>query len=289
VTPAKKPGPPGTGRRRARARFADGLRIVLLVLVLLGSLFPLFWMFAISIKGEGTTIRTLADLIPSKPSLEHYRAIWDAGSFPRYVWNSVLVAAIVVAGNLLFASMVGYALARRAFRGKRWVTLGVFATLMVPKQVTMLPLYLLCARLKLVDTYFALTLPFLVDAFNVFFLTQYFRALPADLEEAARLDGAGDFRIFFRVALPLAAPALAVVGIHTFLVSWNSFLYPLILTNSDRMRTLPVGLALLAQGEHSVDWGHLMAGSAFASIPVLLAFLFFQRFLIEGITQGAGK
>jgi multiple sugar transport system permease protein len=148
---------------------------------------------------------------------------------------------------------------------------------------------LLAARLHLIDSYAALIAPFLVDAFNVFLMRGYIEQLPEDLEEAARVDGASEWRIFFSIVLPLARPALAVVGINTFLVNWNNFLYPLILTNSESMRTLPVGLALYAQGEHSVDWGHLMAGSAIATLPILAAFLVFQKHIIEGITAGAGK
>jgi multiple sugar transport system permease protein len=160
---------------------------------------------------------------------------------------------------------------------------------MVPRQVTMIPVYILMSRLHLLNTYAALVLPFLVDGFNVFLMSQYILALPEELEDAARVDGASDLRVFFRVVMPLAKPALAVVAINTFLVSWNSFLYPLILTNSETMRTLPVGLALYSQGEHSVDWGHLMAGASLAALPVIAAFVLFQRQIIEGLTAGAGR
>jgi multiple sugar transport system permease protein len=161
--------------------------------------------------------------------------------------------------------------------------------LMVPRQITMVPLYLLISRLHMIDTYFALTLPFLVDAFNVFLISQYITSLPTELEDAARVDGASDMGIFFRIVLPLSRPALAVVGINTFLVSWNSFLYPLILTNTEGMRTLPVGLALYSQGEHSVDWGHLTAGSTVCALPIIIVFLLFQRHIIEGITAGSSR
>ena len=256
---------------------------------LLTMLFPLYWMALLSLKTEGFTLSRPADLLPVGLTLANYREVWASGPFARYFLNSALVATVVVGGNLLFASMAGYAFARRSFRGKRLLWVTVLGSLMIPKQITMIPIYILAARLHALDTYAALTVPFVVDAFNVFLMRQYIRQLPVDLEEAARVDGASDWSVFRRVVLPLARPALAVVGINTFLVNWNSFLYPLILTSSEHMRTIPVGLALAGQGQHAVDWGHLMAGSMLATLPVLAAFLVFQRHIIEGITAGAGK
>ena len=256
---------------------------------LLTMLFPLYWMALLSLKSEGFHLSAAVDLLPAGLTLQNYRDVWQAGPFGRYFLNSTLVAGVVVAGNLLFASMVGYALARRRFRGKPLLWTAILASLMIPKQVIMIPLYILVAKTRLLDTYAALTLPFLVDAFNVFLMRQYIQQLPVDLEEAARVDGAGEWAVFRRVVIPLARPALAVVGINTFLVNWNSFLYPLILTSSETMRTIPVGLALYSQGQHAVDWGHLMAGSMLATIPVLAVFLLFQRHIIEGITAGAGR
>jgi multiple sugar transport system permease protein len=252
-------------------------------------LFPLYWMTLLSLRTEGSGLIGPAALLPSGLTLQNYRDVWVAGSFGRYFLNSTLVALAVVAGNLIFAAMVGYAFARRRFAGKGPLWLAVLATLMIPKQVILVPLYALVAKVRLLDSYAALTVPFLVDAFNVFLMRQYIQQLPIDLEEAARVDGAGDASVFWRVVMPLSRPALAVVGINTFLVNWNSFIFPLILTSSEGMRTLPVGLALYSQGQHAVDWGHLMAGSMLATLPVLLVFLLFQRHIIEGITAGAGK
>jgi multiple sugar transport system permease protein len=231
---------------------------------------------------------SLVGSAPGDP-FANYREVWESGRFGRYLWNSAVVAAAVVAGNLIFAAMAGHALARGRFRGRNLVFAAALATLMVPRQISMIPLYLLVARLGWIDTYAALIVPFLVDAFNVFLLRQAFLAVPAELEDAARVDGASDLRIFATISLPLVKPALAVLAINTFLASWNSFLYPLVLTNSDEMRTLPVGLALISQGEHSVDWGHLMAGSSIAALPVILVFLVFQRQIVRGIMAGAGR
>ncbi|MFH0777695.1 MAG: carbohydrate ABC transporter permease [Candidatus Eisenbacteria bacterium] len=262
---------------------------IVLLLLLVSTLFPLYWMVVTSLRGEASVVKSTVELLPRRPSLENYVDVLNSGPFGRYFLNSVLVSVVVVLGNLVLASMVGYGMARREFRGKRLLTVAIISMLMVPRQITMIPLYLLISKLHMMNTYFALTLPFLVDAFNVFFISQYVTSLPLELEEAARIDGAGDMRIFFRIVLPLSKPALAVVGINTFLVNWNSFLYPLILTNSEGMRTLPVGLALYSQGEHSVDWGHLTAGSGICAFPIIIVFLLFQRHIIEGITAGSGK
>jgi multiple sugar transport system permease protein len=141
-------------------------------------------------------------------------------------------------------------------------------------------------RMGLIDSYWALTLPFLVDPFNIFLIRQYLLSIPTDCEEAARIDGAGEMFILFRVVFPMLTPVLAVVAIHTTLTNWNSFLFPFILTNSTSMRTLPVGLALLSQGAYSIDWGHLMAGAVLSALPVVVAFLIFQRRIIGGLTTG---
>jgi multiple sugar transport system permease protein len=257
-------------------RLALALGLAVLLLALATMLSPLLTMFRLS-------------LAAGPDPLANYHEVWESGRFGRYLWNSAIVAAVVVAGNLAFASLAGHALARSRFRGRGLVFAAVLVTLMVPRQVSMIPLYLLVARLGWIDTYAALIVPFLVDAFNVFLLRQAFLTVPAELEDAARVDGASDLRIFASISLPLVKPALAVLAINTFLASWNSFLYPLVLTNSDEMRTLPVGLALISQGEHSVDWGHLMAGSSIAALPVILVFLLFQRQIVRGIMAGAGR
>ncbi len=243
----------------------------------LAMLYPLVWMVRVAL----TT--------PDGWGWQNFREVWRGAAFDRYLFNSAVVAVAVVGGNALFASMVGYALARRRFGGSRGVMALVLSTLMVPRQVTMIPLYLLIARLGWIDTYWALTVPFLVDAFNVFLMRQAFLGVPVELEEAARVDGAGEWKIFWSIGLPLVKPSLAVLAINTFLTHWNSFLYPLVLTNTERMRTLPVGLALYSQGEHSVDWGLMMAGSTIAVLPVVALFVAFQRHIVSGIMAGAGR
>jgi multiple sugar transport system permease protein len=220
------------------------------------------------------------------PDAGNYAALLSDARVLRFTLNSVVVTLTILAGNVLFASMVGYAFARGRFPGKDPLFLLVLATLMIPKQVLMVPLYLLVVRLRLVDSYAALTVPFLVDAMNVFLMRQVIASIPSDLEDAARIDGASEAAVFFRVVLPLAGPGLAVLAVTTFIAHWNDFLYPLLFTTSESMRTLPVGLALLAQGEHSVDWPRLMAGAMIATAPVVALFLLFQRRIVEGLLKG---
>ncbi len=274
---------------RARAVARSPLAPWLLAPVLLTMLVPFLWMLFLSLQPGAGGQLSVEQLRNARFDLVHYRELLSEGAFPRYLLNSIVVALAVVFGNVLTGAMVGYALARKRFPGNRALTWGVIATLMVPKQVLMIPLYLVLAKLHLLNTYAALVLPFFVDAFSIFLVRQYVLALPAELEDAARVDGAGELRIFATIVLPLLRPALAVVAINAFLLNWNSFLYPLIFTDSDALRTLPVGLALFAQGEHATDWGLLMAGSTISVLPVIVAFLFFQRQILEGMTAGAEK
>lgn len=206
----------------------------------------------------------------------------------KYLINSFIVGAAVTVGNILFCFMVGYALSRYSFIGRNFWFYTVIFVLMIPVHIMIIPLYLLIFKLGLYDTYAALILPFLVNPIGIFLIKQYIDTLPSSMEEAARIDGAGEFRILFRIVMPLCKPALAVLAIQVFLTNWNSFLFPFILTSSESVRTLPVGLALY-QGHQAIDWPHLMAGSSLAVIPVLVIFLLFQRHIISGITAGAIK
>lgn len=218
----------------------------------------------------------------------NYIDVLISGPFGRYFFNSALISFIVTFGNLLFSSMVGYAFARKDFPAKRTMFLLILSSLMIPPQVLMVPIFILMKNLNWLNTYWALTVPAMVTPFNIFLMRQYISKLPLALEDAARIDGANDFQIFFKIILPLAKPALAVVGINTFMGSWNTFLYPFILTNTTQMRTLPVGLALY-KSLQGADWVHLMAGSAITAIPVIVVFLSFQRYIIAGLTAGASK
>ena len=222
-------------------------------------------------------------------TLEHYRLIIGQAGFLTYIMNSFIVLTAVVVGNIVFSIMVGYAFARYRFPFKRLMFLIVLGTLMIPKQTLMIPLLDLMVRLGLHNTLWALILPFCVDGFNVFLMKQYIENLPKDLEEAARADGAGEWQILWHVITPLAKPAISVIIINTAIINWNAFLFPLIFIDSAHLRTLPVALSMLVQGQYGTDWGALMAGASVSSLPIIIIFWIFQKEIIEGITSGALK
>jgi len=253
------------------------LKYAVLSLICAVMVFPLVWMVALSVSSTsgGTT-------------LDNFAYIFSVNRFGRYLFNSILVAGIVTAGNILFCFMTGYALARRKIIGGKLWLYTILIVLMVPAHIVIIPIYIMMNKLGLYDSYAALILPWLVNPIGLFLVRQYISTLPSSLEEAARIDGAGEFRILFRIVMPLCRPALAILAIHAFMTNWNSFLFPFILTSSEQYRTLPVALALLL-GYQSIDWHQLMAGSVVAVAPIMAAFLVFQRHIIAGITAGAFK
>lgn len=222
-------------------------------------------------------------------TLDAYRLVLGNAGFLTFVWNSFFVLTLVLLANTVFSLMVGYAFARYDFFAKKPLFWLVLATLMVPKQTLMIPLLDLMVRLGIHNTLWAMILPFCVDGFNLFLVKQYIQGLPSDLEDAARADGAGELAILWHVIVPLCRPAIAVLIINTSIITWNSFLFPLIFTDSVGVRTLPVALAMFAQGPHATDWGALMAGASVSSLPIIAIFWFFQKEIIEGITSGALK
>ena len=257
--------------------------------VALLSLAPLLYMARVSLSPGGDLPVAPADWFGRPFSLEHYRDLWNGGPMARFTLNSLIVTCVAVPIQILLAAAAGHALARSRFLGKGALLALATAFLVLPRQVTLIPLYLLMSRLGLLDTYAALILPHLAEPFGVLFMAHYYQTMSPELEEAARTDGLSGRAIFWRILLPLSGPGLAVVGVNGFLTTWNSFLHPLVLTTSESMRTLPVGLALFAQSEFAVDWGALLAGSSVATIPVVLAFAFFQRQIVEGVLQGSGR
>lgn len=218
----------------------------------------------------------------------NYIDVLVSGPFGRYFFNSALIAFVVTLGNLIFSTMVGYVFARRDFPFKQTFFLLIVGSIMIPPQVLAVPVFILMKNIGWLNTYWALTVPSLVLPFNVFLMRQYISGLPIDIEDAALVDGANMGQILFKIIMPLARPALAVVGINTFMGAWNTFLYPFLLTNTSQMRTLPVGLALY-KSLYSVDWVHLMAASSITAIPVIIVFLMFQKHIIASLTKGAVK
>lgn len=255
--------------------------VVTIALVLV--ITPFAWMVLGSFKSEGELRRVPPTWLPESASLDNYTQLFTRLDFATYFANSVIVAVAVTAGNLIFCSMLGYALAMLNFPGKKALLVLVLATLMIPGVVTFVPLFVLVANAGLIDSLPGLILPFLAAPFGVFLMRQFISGLPPDLLDAGRVDGAGELRIFARIILPLCGPALATLGILTFLGSWNSFLWPLVVAQTESTYTLPVALALYSIGQNSTQYGLLLAGACVVVLPLLIVFLMFQRHVIEGI------
>ena len=256
-----------------------GVLSVLLVVVIA----PFVWMILGSFKTQGELLQSPPTWWPETVTLDNYTQLFSRLNFKQYFFNSTVVAVCVTAGNLLFCSMLGYALAMLDFKGKKILFIVVMGTLMIPGVVTFVPLFVLVANIGLIDTLPGLILPFLAAPFGVFLMRQFFLGLPRDLLDAGRVDGAGELRIFRQIFLPLAGPALATLGILTFLGSWNNFLWPLVVAQQEKTYTLPVALALYSTGQNSTQYGLLLAGATVVVVPVLVIFLIFQRRVIEGI------
>lgn len=260
------------------------------IVVIVLALAPVAWMLSTSIKPEREIITTAIRWIPDNPTLDHFQAI--TSNFPMVQWlgNSLFTATAATVLVLVLDSLAGYAFARMEFRGRNVLFMIVLSMLFVPVQITVVPLFILFSRIGLTDTYWALILPVGANVTGVFLMRQFFLSIPSELEDAARVDGAGALRTFVSIVLPLARPALTAVAIITFLSTWNSFLWPLIVTRSDAVRTLPVGIAQflslragMVQGQMSI--GQSMAGAVFAALPPIIVFVILQRYFIEGISR----
>lgn len=276
---------PTRARPRNRAGGGGILLHIALVVGLLLLVGPFLYMLLGSFKTT-TELRSVPPTwIPENATLENYRNLFERLDFPRYFFNSAVIAAAVTAGNLIFCSMLGYALAKLEFRGKRFLFLLVLGTLMVPGIVTFMPLYVIVANMGLINTHLGLILPFLAGAFGVFLMRQFIAGLPNELLDAARVDGANEYFIFWRIILPLCGPALAVLGILTFLGSWNAFLWPLVAALTEDMYTLPVAIALFSTGQQVNDYGLQLAGAVVVVLPVLIIFVVLQRYFTQGIAM----
>ncbi|MDQ2995901.1 MAG: carbohydrate ABC transporter permease [Chloroflexota bacterium] len=270
--------------RRSR-RLTPGA-LALHALLIIGSvvmLLPFAWMLSTSLKLPPDIFTYPPVWIPNPIAWQNYSKTVTVMPFGRFYLNSLIVTTGVTLLQLLTSSLAAFAFARMRFPGRNALFLLYLATLMIPFQVTMIPNFILVRALGWYDTYQALILPPAFSAFSTFLLRQYFMGIPRELDEAARLDGATSLRIWWQVIMPLAGPAIAALATFVSLNSWNDFLWPLIITNSPAMRTLPVGLSSF-QGQYKTDWNLLMAGSVIAMLPVLLVYIIGQRWFIKGIT-----
>lgn len=270
------------------SRIRTGLLYAALFTASALALLPMVWMVAASFMHAGEANTFPPHLVPQHPTLEHYRMLFTRLNLGRYLLNSTIVASVITVVSLLINSMAGYAFAKLRFRHRdrlfRFLTLG----LVIPVQVSMLPLFLLLRELGLVNTYWGVIIPGLASIFGIFLIRQYALSIPDDLIDAARIDGAGEFRIYWSIVMPVIRPILATLAIWTFLSTWNDFMWPLIVLSDESMFTLPVALANLS-GERVQDTELMMAGSVLTVLPVLFVFLVLQRYYVEGITMGSVK
>jgi multiple sugar transport system permease protein len=271
------------GRRRQVVLYAALTVGVVLFLM------PFIIMLTSSLKSQGEILRDPSGLWPAHLTGENYSTWFGKLGISRFFVNSIVVAAFTVLGNIVFCSMVGYALAKMEFRGKKLLFALVMVTLMTPGTVTFVPLFVMVSKLGLVNTYPALVLPFLVTPIGVFLMRQFMLGIPESLLEAARIDGAGEFRIFARIVLPLCGAPVATLAILTFLSSWNNFLWPLVVAQTQDTYTLPIALTLFSKGQDATNYGLLLAGSVLVVAPTVMLFLALQRFFVQSVMSTGVK
>ncbi len=263
---------------------------IILVLIALSMLYPFFIMLNLSVADNSAIYSLAGNIFYSELTFDNYRNVFSQIPLSRFFFNSFVVAVITTFGQVLFASMAGYAFARFSFKGRDLLFLIILITMLIPPQVNIIPLFFLMRELHLIDTYSALILPGLFGGFGVFLMRQYFLNYPKDLEDAAKIDGCSVWGAFFKIAIPLALPAIMTLAIFTFVTTWNSFMWPLIVTNSESMRTLPVGLAIFKGSFRELTmWGDLLACSVICTVPVIIVFLLGKKYFINDIMQGGIK
>jgi multiple sugar transport system permease protein len=278
---------PGSATRGWRLPFSPWhLVLVPLTFVLV---VPMLWMVASSLQTQGEANRFPPVLLPHDPRIANYADAWHTAPFGTFFLNSTLVALVVVASNLVVCSLSGYAVGRVRFLGRKALFMALMATLMVPFQVTMIPVFLIVKWFgDNVSPYLginhlgALMLPNLATAFGIFFLRQFFQTVPVELEEAARVDGSSRLGVLFKIVLPLSMPAMSTLAALTILTSWNDFLWPLIVITSTDQMTVPLGLSYF-QGAHQTNWPLLMAGNVMSLVPMLVVFLLAQRYFVQSV------
>ena len=268
--------------RRLPRRIASAVGLAILIVAALYVAFPFIWMLLTSFKSQQEIFSSPGNLIPRHLDFSNYSRIWSELPFARLFVNSVVFAGGVTVVSVFFDSLAAYALARLDFPGKTVAFYAVIATLMVPFQITLVPLFQTVFDLGWLNTYQGLIVPRATSAFGIFMLRQFFVGVPKELDQAARIDGANEFRIYRSIMLPLAKPALATLAVFHFMNNWNDFLWPLVITSTDDMRTLPAGLTLFS-GQYVIDHGVLMAGATISLLPLAIAFFFAQRYFVQGI------
>ncbi|SDU79389.1 carbohydrate ABC transporter permease [Jiangella alkaliphila] len=249
---------------------------------------PMLYMASLSLQTEAETLAADPVLWPASLQFGNYVELFESAPFGHFILNSLIVAGGITVAHLVFDPLIGYVFAKFRFPLRNTLFVALLATLMIPLFVRMIPLYVMMSNLGWLNSYQALIVPFLMDAFGIFLMRQFIQPIPDDLIHAARIDGASELRIYARVILPQVKPALAVLGLFTFVFQWNEFLWPLVATSTEEMRTIPVGLTLFNQ-EYFTLWHLTAAGSVILFVPTVLLFLFSQRYFVRGITLSGLK
>ncbi|WP_424982607.1 carbohydrate ABC transporter permease [Maritalea sp. S77] len=247
---------------------------------------PIVYMISTSLKWPHEIYEL--SIIPKEPTLDNYSYVLEDGRFYMWFINSMIIAVITTVSAVLFDALVGYTLCKFEFRGRMIVFIAILSTLMIPTEMLVIPWYLMAKNFGWLDTYWGIMFPGIMTAFGTFLMKQFFETVPDDFLEAARIDGLNEFQIWWRVAMPMVKPALAALAIFVFLGNWTAFIWPLIVTNSPELYTLPVGLTTFSV-EQSVQWELIMTGAALATLPTLIVFLIFQRFIIRGVVMAGLK
>jgi multiple sugar transport system permease protein len=281
-------------KRQVRFLLAETLKYFFLLVLVAVIVFPIFWIVSQSLTPESQILKWPIKLIPDSLTLEHYRDLFIAREgrpelpIVRWVINSIVVTSVTTLGILFISSLAAYAFARLEFPGRDKLFLIMGASMLIPGVLLLIPTFMIVRNLGWIDSYHALIWPKFAGFFGVFLLRQFFMSIPRELEEAAVIDGCSPFGIYWRIILPLAKPALATLAIFTFLAVWNEFEWPLIVLNSNEMRTLPIGLAIF-NGEYWSEQGIIMAGAVFSSLPIVIVYLIFQRQITQAVaTAGFG-
>lgn len=266
------------------------LGYLVLILIAISMLIPFFTMVSLSLSQNSSIFSYPPSIFPKSATYKNYVNVFSSIPVFRYFLNSLFVATITTIGQVIFSAFAGYAFAKLRFKGSDFLFLIILITMMIPPQVNIIPLFFLMRELHLIDTYQALIIPGFFGGFGIFMFRQFFLSMPKDLEEASKIDGCNIFETFYKIILPLALPAIATLSIFTFISSWNSFMWPLIVTNSDSMRTLPVGLALFKGSFRELtQWGDLLACAVICTIPTILVFLAGKKYFINDLIQGSLK
>ncbi len=275
-----------TARTRARRSL---ITHIILILFVLGALFPFYWMISTSVKTLSESLQSPPTFIPQNAEIQNYSRAFHTAPFGRYFVNTLFIALTTVFFNLLTSVLAAYAFSSTEFPGKRVIFAFLLTTLMIPFEVTLIPNFILIKNLHLYNTYWAQIVPWAAGTFGIFLVRQFFLSIPKEIFEAAVIDGASQWGILWKVAVPLARPALVTLALFSFIGSWNSFVWPLIVTTSDSVRPIQVGLRQLTNDAGNNDFPLLMAGTALTIVPIAILYFFVQRQLIEGVASSGVK